>query len=402
MQRQAFSTFKEIAVLSQGKQIVLFGAGNIAAKTARRLERLTFIVDNNPNMWGVAQLGVPVRNPAALLEENEPEIFIIICTTSFPEVSEQLQKMEFVSGQDFVVSPILNDLRIISELEACRQRLLFSSGSPEEDSSCYGGGIYDLQVDGDRWEHKKLYSGICYGLIRYGETFITVDDKRGLIEFDPEFNIIRSRQFKQGTRGHGIAFSNITKCFYVAASNLDQILVFDQNFELINEISLSRKFQREGAASHHCNDLTVVGSSLYVSMFSYTGNWKRDIFDGVVLEIDIETQTFIGPIISDLWMPHNVTFYDGSLVVLDSLRGQLKKHNAQVIGQFPGFTRGIDYDGIYFYIGQSRNRNYSKYLGLSNNISIDTSIIIFDEETKVSRSLQLPSKLSEIHSILLV
>jgi len=137
-------------------------------------------------------------------------------------------------------------------------------------------------------------------------------------------------------------------------------------------------------------------------MFSLTGNWRRDIFDGVVLEYDIETNNLIGPVMKDLWMPHNIKFIDGSLHILNSLQGQLKTNNAKVIGEFPAFTRGLDHDGIFYYIGQSRNRNYSKNLGISNNISIDAGIIVFDSQTKVSRFLQLPPKLSEIHSIQLL
>ena len=62
----------------------------------------------------------------------------------------------------------------------------------------------------------------------------------------------------------------------------------------------------------------------------------------------------------------------------------------------------IKYDGVYYYIGQSRNRNFSKNIGLSNNISIDAGIIIYDVITKVSRFLQLPARLSEIHTIKLL
>ena len=36
------------------------------------------------------------------------------------------------------------------------------------------------------------------------------------------------------------------------------------------------------------------------------------------------------------------------------------------------------------------------------NISIDAGIIVFDEYTKASRFLQLPPKISEIHSIVLI
>ena len=400
MREIPFSSFKEIAKLSTEKQIVFFGAGNIALKTSRRLKSEYIIVDNNPNLWGAERLGTIVQKPEILNKDSV--FFVIICTTSFIEVSEQLQNMGFKRNSDYIVSPILNDLRIISELESCKKRLLFSSGSPEQDSPYYGGGIYELALAADSWEYKKVFSGICYGLMRYKNNYITIDDKHGVLELNSKFDIIRSKNLNKGTRGHGLAFSDETQCFYIASSDLDRVLILDKNFNEKSYVSFSNKYQTEGEHCHHCNDVCIVGHSLYVSMFSLTGNWKRDIFDGVVLEIDIDTQKIVGPVISDLWMPHNVSFFDGSLVVLESLRGFLRKYNAQVVGEFPGFTRGIDCDGVYYYIGQSRNRNYSKYLGLSKNISIDTSIMIFDEETKVSRSLQLPSKLSEIHSILLI
>ena len=400
MRKIPFSSFKKISEFSKNKKIVLFGGENIAEKTIRRIDKIDFIVDNSPNMWGAKRLGVNVYKPDILKEEKN--IFVVICTTSFSEVSEQLEDMGLTIEKDFMVSPILNDLRIISELESINKRLLFTSGSPQQYSSEYGGGIYELVVDGYEWKYKKILSGVCYGLIHYGENIIAIDDNLGIVELDREYNIVRSKEFRKGSRCHGIAYSDITNCFYVVSSDFDQILVFDNNFNHISSISLSDKYEIQKVPCHHCNDLCVVGHSLYVSMFSFTGNWKQDIFDGVVLEIDITTNKIRNPIISNLWMPHNVAFLGGCLVVLESLRGHLRKHNAQVVGTFPGFTRGLDSDGEYFFIGQSRNRNYSKYIGLSKNISIDTSIIIFDEETKVSRSLQLPSKLSEIHSILLL
>ena len=137
-------------------------------------------------------------------------------------------------------------------------------------------------------------------------------------------------------------------------------------------------------------------------MFSRTGNWQNDVFDGCILEFDIETKENLGPIKENLWMPHNIQMIDGSLHVLNSLTGELLANNFQVIGKFPAFTRGLDFDGIYYFIGQSRNRNYSKNIGVSKNISIDAGIIVFDEITKASRFLQLPPKISEIHSILLI
>ena len=98
-------------------------------------------------------------------------------------------------------------------------------------------------------------------------------------------------------------------------------------------------------------------------------------------------------------MPHNPKIINGSFYVNDSLRGNLLGNNFNIVGSFPAFTRGLRNDGRFFYVGQSRNRNYSKNIGLTKNISIDAGIIVFDEKTKVSRFLQVSPKISEIHSI---
>ena len=184
---------------------------------------------------------------------------------------------------------------------------------------------------------------------------------------------------------------------------MDRVLVFNRELKIEDEIPVSHKYERYGKPMHHCNDICVFKDSIYVSMFSLTGNYSEsEVYDGGVLEIDIKTKKVVGPIKTDLWMPHNITQIAGNIVILESLRGTLLKNNLQVIGQFPGFTRGLAYNGYLFFIGQSRNRNFSKYLGESKNISIDTSIIIFDEHTKVSRSIALPGQLSEVHSIMLI
>jgi|APSaa5957512535_1039671.scaffolds.fasta_scaffold01525_12 hypothetical protein len=397
----AFSRFSDVIKHRNNREVVLFGAGTISPKTARKIDKYAFIVDNNPNLWNCEQDGKDVLKPD-VIKNNSSKYFLIICTTSFIEVSEQLIDYGYIPDKDFIVSPILNDLRVISDLEHHSTKLLFTSGVPENDNKKYGGGIYELILKGHSWEYRKVYSGICYGLIEYNDNYIIVDDNRGIVELDKNYNILRTKKLAKATRGHGIGYSHKYNKFYIVASYMDEVLVFDKDFNQIDNIKLSNKFEREGSPAHHMNDLCVVGDSLYVTMFSYTGNWKKDVFDGVVLEIDLTTNLENGVVVSDLWMPHNICFLDGSITVLDSLRGELKTNNARAIGKFPAFTRGLDFDGIYYYVGQSRNRNYSKNLGLSLNISIDTAIIIFDPITKASRTIHFPQKLSEIHSILVI
>ncbi len=397
-----WTTFQDLNKNCKNKKIILFGAGPISEKTSRRLisHNLLAIADNASNLWGKSELNVEIINPDDLV--NLSDIYIVICTTSFQEVSDQLSDYGFKSNKDFCVSPVLNDLRIISDLENISTKLLFTSGSPKSDDKTFGGGIYELIVEKDKWTYQKVISGNCYGLINYGDNFISVDTEMGIFEFDSNYNIVKSKELPQGIRAHGVQFSSKHEKFFIVGSYFDGVLILDKEFNFIDEIPLSYKKSRFGVPKHHCNDCLVWEDSLYISMFSRTGNWQNDVFDGCILEFDIETKENLGPIKENLWMPHNIQMIDGSLHVLNSLTGELLANNFQVIGKFPAFTRGLDFDGIYYFIGQSRNRNYSKNIGVSKNISIDAGIIVFDEITKASRFLQLPPKISEIHSILLI
>jgi len=399
-----FSTKQEINRLSKDKKIILFGAGNIAEKTTRMIppNKLDSIVDNSTNLSGEVQFGVEVRSPQFLETVDRGGVLIIITTTSFSDVSKQLEGLGFIPSIDFIVSPVLNDLRIIDELESIETSLIFSSGAPKQDSSEYGGGIYQLTVNGDEWKHEKKIDGNCYGMVKYNGNFVALDTDRGIFEFDKDFNILRQAKMPPGSRAHGIDFSEEKQIFFVNCSYLDTVLFVDTDFEIVDEVRISNKQKKYGHPAHHSNDCCIWGDSLFVSMFSETGNWKLDVFDGAVLEFDIATKNLVGAVVRDLWMPHNIKVIDGGLTLLDSLKGHLLTNNMQVCGDFPAFTRGLDYDGQYYFIGQSRNRNYSKNIGLSKNISIDAGIIVFDIQTKASRFLQLPPKISEIHSIVLL
>ncbi len=381
--------------------MVFFGAGNIAAKTSRIVPFPPFgIADNDSNLWGDEQLGVKVFSPAMLAEEPGKH-YVIITTTSYVEVSEQLIALGLKPLRDFAVSPILNDIKIIHELQSVRRKLLATSGAPPLENELFGGGLYEMLIDGNDFNYRKLVSGKCYGLTKARDHVYLVNHQEGLLCLDADYQIVHRAPLPEGSSPHGITYSELTECFYVVASYLDAVLVFDAQLNHVDTLSLSNKLKLEGAPAHHANDILAIGNSLFVSMFSLSGNWKKEVFDGSILEFEIPSHRLVGPLIQNLWMPHNVAFLGGSLTVLNSLKGELLRNNFQVVGAFPAFTRGLDYDGIFFYVGQSRNRNFSRTLGVSKNISIDTAIIIFDERTHVSRSFQLPHEFSEIHSIVI-
>ena len=63
----------------EGRKYVLFGSGNIAHKTLRKIGygNVDFIVDNSENLQGTEYVGLNVK-PAS---EIKKEHFVIICST---------------------------------------------------------------------------------------------------------------------------------------------------------------------------------------------------------------------------------------------------------------------------------------------------------------------------------
>ena len=156
----------------------MFGAGPIAEKSFRRLQELEIknIVDNAQNLWGKHELGFEMK----LLKESK-KYFVVICTTSFNEVCDQLTAYGLTSGSDFCVSPILNDLQIIDNLQNIQQKILFSSGSPKQDDPAFGGGLYELKLTGDIWQHRKVLAEIAMVLRSLAITFSRLIRKLGFL-----------------------------------------------------------------------------------------------------------------------------------------------------------------------------------------------------------------------------
>ncbi len=391
--------FKDI---NNKKNIVLFGAGYIAEKTFKNInkELVKGIVDNSLNLQGSKRkkiLNLTVKSAISINIETD---FVIICSTAIDAISEQLIKMGCVENSGFCASPLLENYIAIEKLEKLDKSFLFSSGSAPSD--VFGGGLYKVNVSLGKMNYKRLYSGFTFGILRYNDRILFIDTDRGVMELKSNEQIVKVADLPKDSRAHGFSYNEEHDKFYVSCSNLDSVLEYDTNFELLREFKLSNKKDLTSVAQHHTNDNVSVGNSVYASMFSSTGNWKTGMFDGVVAEFDLITGERLKDVISGLYMPHNVSYHNGNIAVLDSLNGHLMADNGEISGTFPGFTRGLDFDGQFFYVGQSKNRNYSKVVGRSNNISVDCSIIVFDPIRKVSRSFQFPIEIGEIHSIFLL
>jgi hypothetical protein len=377
------------------KKIVLFGSGTVAELNLH-LEP-AFIVDNNPDLQGNYFHGLEIRQPIELKDQSS-QYHVVVCTTSITEVKKQLLAYGFIWGVTAYAADLLSEKAAISDLEDSRFRFLTSSGLPSTAESFSGGGIHLVEETDEGYPKiRNLYQGNTHGLIKTRDGFAVTCQGKGVILFNSELEIINEIPVRKGLRPHGLKqYDNL---WVLVCSNGDCLIGIKDDGEEVFCYSLSNKLEKYKSAQHHCNDLEIIGDYAYVSMFSVSGNWKRSIFDGGIIEIDLVTGTQ-NIINNTLTMPHSITKRDDGFYILDSFKGRLLGPNFTELAQLPGFVRGFDSSQEYYFVGESKNRNFSRLETSRSPVSIDSRITIINKQHRFSRSIPLPRNVSEIHSII--
>lgn len=395
-----FLTREQFANLKKDRPLALYGLGSIADATRRQCKReIAWLVDIEVGLGGSLQGGVPILDVADL-EQLSPPPYYVICTCEIEQAVNQLRRCGLKPRRDFAVTPLLADQQAVVKLKRARGRLLLASGAAAVSESPGGGGLYELRFNASGSRLRKIRSGPIYGVIPFGKVHLAIDPRRGILEFDEGFCERVLVPLPAVAWCHGIAHCPETKTFWVTATQLDQVWVFNENFEKIDAINLSDRLATSGNWGHHPNDIIIDDGSALVSMFSLSGLWRKGVIDGAVVEIDTRTRRMKQAVIENLWMPHNPTFIKEELVVADSFRGLIKRSGQRVLARFPGYARGLASDGTYIYAGQGPHRNYRKLGSMLELASMDTCVHIVDEAAQLSRTIALSTSLTDIHTIL--
>ena len=376
------------------KKIILFGSGTVAEKNLHL--NPDFIVDNNSDLHGSFFHGVEVKSPESI-KNNIENYKVIICTTSVGEVKKQLENYGYTFGKNAVVATLLEERMEMNSLEETKFKFLISSGLPSSAESFSGGGIYLIEESDGYPIIKKIYEGNTHGLINNEGGYVFSCQGKGLIFLNSKFEEIKKIELRAGLRPHGIR--KYKDLWVLVSSYKDSIIGVNDKGEEVFEYKLSSKIESFESAQHHCNDIDIVGDYAYVSMFSLTGNWKRNSFDGGIMEINLLNGE-MKPLITGLTMPHSVTCDETGFKVLNSFKGTLLGNDFNVLATLPGFVRGLDSDDTYYYIGESKNRNFSRLETGRTPVSIDTKITIINKKFGFCRSLYLPKPISEVHSVI--
>ncbi len=376
------------------KKIVLFGSGTVAEKNLNLNPE--FIVDNNIDIQGSKFHDIPVKAPSVLKGKCK-EYSVVVCTTSVGEVKKQLEKYGFQWGVDARAANLLTERMEMAELEERKFKFLISCGLPSSAESYSGGGIYKVEETDSYPTITRIYEGNTHGLIKHNDGYVFTCQGKGIVFLNSEFEEQRTVELRKGLRPHGIRkYKNL---WVLVSSYQDAIIGVNDKGEEVFEYKFSDKLGAFESAQHHCNDLDIVGDYAYVSMFSLTGNWKRNSFDGGIMEVNIVTGE-MKVVLTGLTMPHSVTCDEMGLKVLNSFKGTFLGNNFDVLATLPGFVRGYDSDHQYHFIGESKNRNFSRMSTGRTPVSIDTKITIINKDFGFCRSIYLPSPISEVHSVI--
>jgi len=398
MASSKWKTWEELSEITHGKTVIFWGASNWVERTIDILPvKAAYIVDNNPNNLGIQYAGLNVDTPQKLLNENKDDIYIIICTGNYVSVIDELEELGFVMGDNYCVSPLMNERKNKDDFKNVDRTILVSSPQHIFKDDC-GGGIYECYTKTNKV--KKVYTGKARGMSYCGDKLLIIDMLRGIVILDKDYNDVGCIELQSNCEAHGLHYDEMSERIFVGQPGRDSIAIYcAKNKSLVKEISISDKWEKNKKDNHHVNDVYVQGNSLFVSMFSFSGNWMNEVYDGGIVEIDIETGEILNEVVSGLWMPHSVSRYNGQLCYVDSMRGALYNTTWKKVGHFYSFIRGLDFDGDYYYVGTSEHRYPEKLLGVSENISLDTGFFIFNPETKMSRLFQL-TETETVHSVL--
>ena len=116
-------------VIKSSKNFFLFGYNSVAKQTIQKYKKSTFkkIFDNSKKVWGFQFHGIEIVNPSII--KKLKNFVIIICSTSYVDICKQLENYGLKPEINFFVSPYLNHLKKINEIESIQKKILFACGN---------------------------------------------------------------------------------------------------------------------------------------------------------------------------------------------------------------------------------------------------------------------------------
>lgn len=393
---------KKIAIK---REIVFYGRSEDWTQKALNKVTPSCIVDNNSLYHKKKYQEIPILNPKEGVYQKKYKPFIIITSGVYEGIISELQENGFIPGKDFSCCPDYRDFKLLDEFRVHDEKLLLTCSDYNEPTrarySKDGGGLY--LYDLASCVSEKIVSGSFRQIVVKNDNFYLVDYVAcEILVLSKSFEIIRKYQL-DAPNYCGLAYNESKNIFILVNTGKDIISIHSGNdFKLLDCIHYSKQKEMYGVSEHHINDVCTEGSNIYVTYFSHSGNWKKGIFDGGVSKIDLNDLSKPPVVmVQGLWKPHSPEIIDGNLCYLDSMRGRLYTNSQQYTAEFQSFTRGLAFDGRFYYVGSSEDMYMSERFGYSNNILLNAGFFMFDAKAKASRFFPMLGNMN-IHDIIVL
>ena len=409
-----WKSWEQLKRITENKKVILWGRSeDWIPKTVPRIDqnRLAYIVDRNDAYEGTQFNGLDVYLPSMLHSESREALYIVITGGVYESIAEDLEDMGFEAGTHYCCTPEIRDWGLLQEIREYDKNIIVSCSDYSEKGgkrwSKMGGGIYLCNTRTNELDKKA--TGHFRQIVRVKDLYyVTEFVEKKVCVFDKSFKKLEEYQTDQTTdrsekpNGCGLAYHESSDRIFLANAGSDTINIYErQGFKHIQTLHFSDRFRKYGDGQHHINDLCITENSLLVSCFSISGNWKRAVMDGGVVQFDLDDlDAGFTPLVKGLWMPHSVQYIDGQVCYLDSMRGDFWVGTQKIEGNFPGFARGLAYDDRFYYIGQSEDMYMSRLFGVKQNIMCNAGVYLFDIGNKVSRFFSFPF-LMNVHDLLI-
>jgi len=177
------------------------------------------------------------------------------------------------------------------------------------------------------------------------------------------------------------ADNSIYKVSYPSLKILDKIYIFKNNKHDI----------------HHLNSIKFLNNNLFVSMFSYKGVWRKNIWnDGALIKYNEKTKKkkFIK---KKLYQPHSIQYFNNRFHICNSMKLEILINLKKKI-QLNGYTRGLLIEKKYILVGISKIRRLKNYKNQNQYISQDAGIYYLNIARGTSNFIKFPT--TEIFEII--
>jgi hypothetical protein len=403
MAPEVWKNWQDFRTATWGKKVVFFGVSqDWSTKTISQCDiSLEAFVDNNPSFVGTLFHDVEVKSPE-VLKEKGADVYVVITSGAYESIYPQLIEYGLKPGIDFCITPALNNLRAITEIHMHEADILISSPDHKiytelDKGTDIGGGLYVYSLQ--KRTCKKVLAGVFHQIVDTGQEYYVANEQSGISKISKQFELMETFGLEEGARCHGIAYCPKRNIVCLGCTSLDKVTAYDAaTHKLVFTIELTGKIKHSGKAEHWLNDLCIRDNYLYITMFSLSGSHLNGIYDGGIMQVDLEDLSKRYVLMHDLWMPHTVRFFDDQICFLDSMNGYFYRTTKNIIGEFDGFMRGLAFDGKYYYVGQSETRYFDRLKGIKKHIAMSAGFYLFDDETKAAKFFCTPN-IRQVHDL---